>query len=624
MKLHLPKVLVLALLGTTVAVAADLKYNSKSPASTYEIGLGNGTSTLLNTTKGEDGVTITSGQTVGTYVDGKLVCDAIGSVNTSQTNDLIIQRTVDKTWNNWSGKETGDLRITGSGQVAVGGAYKEANDNGVMVTVEYSQLIADKINIAGDGSVVNLKASSVKAYTFTLDSGIAEIHTGSSDFSQGNFYLGVATGVESNLFDIYAPKQAQFYKGLTVNGGALTIGSANGAYVTGGKVHYVAGFGAAGYDAVVISAPEYSCALTQSGGTISVYGDTVAQKNFSITQNGSKEAVMHFSDNLALMGDATISQSNDSASLIIGRLTDERNEGGNTANVTVTQSGAGSIQLASGTSFSKDSTLSINQSGIGEILIGGGIDKSVVGVQNIEPSRSKFTSDKTTYEIEQIGSGTITVASDAVITASEISIAGTLTNNGTINGTEDSVLEIVAGKVENNGTIAMGIYMYDGELTAADGSVFGVITAEMGTITINGEVAINGLLTLGNATMGSTFSGNSTEGQVIVKLANANSGIKATEVNIGSDVVFEIKLNTTLDELAGTEITLVELADGKEIDLSKNTVKVTDINDVTKEITFEDNHHNGTITVTGAIPEPTTATLSLLALAALAARRRRR
>ena len=608
MKLHLPKILVLTLLSSTVAVAADLKYDSSSPASTYDIGLGSDTSTLLNTKKGEAGVTITSGQTVGTYSDGKLVCDAIGSTTTAQTNNLTIQRTVNRSWTNlYSGKETGDLTITGSGQVAIGGKSSDGKS--------FSQLFADNISINGDGSVVNLKASVVKANTFTLDEGIAEIHTGSSDFSQGSFYLGTATGVTTQATDIYAPKQAQFYKNLNVNGGKLTIGSTNGAYVAT-KVHYIAGFGAS---------EGYSCAITQSGGMMSVYGDTLAQKNFSITQNGDKEALMHFSDNLALMGDATISQSNDKASLVIGRLTDERNEGGNSANVTVNQSGAGSIQLASGTSFSKASTLSIDQSGTGNIKIGGGIDKEVVGVENIEASRAKFTSTNTTYSISQTGSGTVTIASDAAITASDISIAGTLENNGTINGTEDSLLEIVGGKVENNGTIAMDIYMEDGELTATDGSNFANITAKEGVITISGTVNITGELILGNATMVSTFSANSTEGKVIVNLLDAKSGINLTDIDnlaLGKDVVFNVMVDSLDDLKANDTLTIFNIESNETVNITQQ-VTATDKNGNEKMLSYT-NNGDGSVTVNAVVPEPTTATLSLLALAALASRRRRK
>ena len=591
-----------------MAVAADLKYDSSSPASTYDIGLGNGTSTLLNTKKGEAGVKITSGQTVGTYSDGKLVCDAIGSTTTAQTNNLTIQRTVNKTLSNlFSGKETGDLTITGSGQVAIGGKSSDGKS--------FSQLFADNISINGDGSVVNLKASVVKANTFTLDEGIAEIHTGSSDFSQGSFYLGAATGVTTQLTDIYAPKQAQFYKNLNVNGGKLTIGSTNGAYVAT-KVHYIAGFGASEGN---------SCAITQSGGMMSVYGDTLAQKNFSITQNGDKEALMHFSDNLALMGDATISQSNDKASLVIGRLTDERNEGGNSANVTVNQSGAGSIQLASGTSFSKASTLSIAQSGTGNIKIGGGIDKEVVGVENIEASRAKFTSTNTTYSISQTGSGTVTIASDAAITASDISIAGTLENNGTINGTEGSLLEIVGGKVENNGTIAMDIYMEDGELTATDGSTFANITAKEGVITISGTVNITGELILGNATMVSTFSANSTEGKVIVNLLDAKSGINLTDIDnlaLGKDVVFNVMVDSLDDLKANETLTIFNIESNETVNITQQ-ITATDKNGNEKMLSYT-NNGDGSVTVNAVVPEPTTATLSLLALAALASRRRRK
>ena len=664
MKLHLPKVLVLALLGTTVAVAADLKYDSQSPASTYEIGLGNDTSTLLNTKKGEAGVTISSGQTVGTYVDGKLVCDAIGSVSTSQTNDLIIQRTVGLFTTR---TETGDLTITGSGQVAVGGAYK--NSSGT--TTAYSRLTAEDITVEGDGSVVNLKASIVKADTLTLKSGKVEIHTGSSDFSQGNAYLGIMSDTA---------KQAQIKKSISISGGNLTIGSTAGAYVNASAKHYVMGFGDVENYTPIFGHDSFK--FQQTGGVVKVYGDTIAQKNFSIIQSGDAKSEMYFSDDLAIMGKATITQSstNKESTLIIGRITDynldKLTEGLKSVNldslgeallkqdiaVSIEQTGAGKIQLASGTDFGLMSgTVSISQSGGGQILIGGGIDKELVGVRDIPESRSEFTSTKTTYSIEQNeNGGTIVLAAGAEITASEVKLnsatgtmyveqgaklnadtitinGGTLVNGyvepvatldveGDINSLSDtmSMLSTVeTGGIKGNVVVKSGEYVEYGNLE-------GLLTIDGGQVTLNEDASVGGIVVNGGKL---AVAGDATTGSITV-----TSGT----IEFDSSTQLTLVENATISIADGVKVVvkmsaedLVKLNNGEDVSITLFDSATSTLEFDNTLITFTDGEQSvdktvtgsatgGAVTVTGSIPEPTTATLSLLALAALASRRRRK
>ena len=198
-----------------------------------------------------------------------------------------------------------------------------------------------------------------------------------------------------------------------------------------------------------------------------------------------------------------------------------------------------------------------------------------------------------------------------------------LTNTeGTISGVDDnSLLEIVGGKVENSGTISMNIAMESGELTATDGSAFASIAATVGVINIEGNVTIEGGLQLGNATMVSLYTNTSTEGLLIVNLLDTNSGINiedASMLTIGDNVVFNVNVNS-FDDLNNV-LTIFSNEDKEHIDITQ-TITVTDKNNNIMEVTYTD---NGDGSVTLSIPEPTTATLSLLALAGLAARRRRK
>ena len=216
---------------------------------------------------------------------------------------------------------------------------------------------------------------------------------------------------------------------------------------------------------------------------------------------------------------------------------------------------------------------------------------------------------------------------NATLTANKITLeADTILTNtkGTINGIDDnSLLEIVGGKVENSGTISMNIAMESGELTATDGSAFAGITATMGVINIEGNVTIKGGLELGKATMVSLYTNTSTEGLLIVNLLDATSGINIENVDmlaVGDNVVFNVAVDSFDDLNSNNVLTIFSTENEEHIDITQ-TITVTDKNNNIMAVTYTD---NGDGSVTLSIPEPTTATLSLLALAGLAARRRRK
>lgn len=216
---------------------------------------------------------------------------------------------------------------------------------------------------------------------------------------------------------------------------------------------------------------------------------------------------------------------------------------------------------------------------------------------------------------------------NATLTANKITLETDtmLTNTkGTINGVDDnSLLEIVGGKVENSGTISMNIAMESGELTATDGSAFASITATMGVINIEGNVTIEGGLELGKATMVSLYTNTSTEGLLIVNILDSTSGINIKDTNmlaVGDNVVFNVNVNSFEDLNSNNVLTIFSTENEEHIDITQ-TITVTDKNNNIMAVTYTD---NGDGSVTLSIPEPTTATLSLLALAGLAARRRRK
>ena len=131
------------------------------------------------------------------------------------------------------------------------------------------------------------------------------------------------------------------------------------------------------------------------------------------------------------------------------------------------------------------------------------------------------------------------------------------------------------------------------------------VTMNGGTLDILSDVS-TGALTLTGGTL--NFSGVYT------------IDLGGEELILGDNVAITLSVDS-LDDMDIEGITLFE-----------NTGAVTGLEELT--VTFEDatgskktasvSYNNGSLVTSAAVPEPTTATLSLLALAGLAARRRRR
>ncbi len=200
----------------------------------------------------------------------------------------------------------------------------------------------------------------------------------------------------------------------------------------------------------------------------------------------------------------------------------------------------------------------------------GGSKKAVINAKQIE-----------------VNSGTLTVAEDAELS----------TNSITLNG----------GKLVNSGSIESTINMTGGTLVAEAGSAIAGINATGGDIQVGGDFSMTGDLVLGGDAELIFADADYTIdlGEYDVEFSG-NSSIALT---LGDADISDVVLFTGAkeDNYSGYEVTLLD-AQGN----STGTVKLK-------------YNEDGTVTLgTAAVPEPTTATLSLLALAALATRRRRK
>ena len=173
----------------------------------------------------------------------------------------------------------------------------------------------------------------------------------------------------------------------------------------------------------------------------------------------------------------------------------------------------------------------------------------------------------------------------------------------------DRLIIEAAGTLENAGTIEMYTVVNGGEFIMVDGAVAESLTSTSGTVNLSGNVTFTGDVEIGGTTrltfdLGSTMNLDGhvftfTAGTIYVEIGDL------ANVDAASDVLFT---------LGYTEAEALQFAEGTMIQLVQNGVNYGEA--VNLQV--------GTNVATRLIPEPATATLSLLALMGLAARRRRK
>ena len=634
MKLHLPKNLLMAMLMTAISATVYAETESAEILETTEnqeyieeegepillsadgqrdIGKAKlDALILLPKTTGKGDLTIGQDETMGIYdSNGKLITSGFGTHTDSSpnesatiTNNVKVGSLLSSTYN---------LTLNANAVVALGGEYQS----------QYIGLTAKNVTVNNTATLIagRLEAASLTA----TGASTVNLHTGGS----GPGYRGGNT-IGNNSYD----KQTKIDGAITVKDGAsVTIGVDNGQ---NGNNSYNEQFlnvlgGTITQDSSKVIDEQTNATLSEKS-TLAIKGRTYISGKLDIDQSGGDMEI-------ALWHRNPVAGSTGNVPSIL-RL-------GQSSGNTITQTTAGSMkigQIACGENGNSNSQIAIEQQGSGTIELVNGVAFStkdansystIKQTNTINKGTIKLNGDFTsaTFNITQDGNSNKELNGNIVLNgkmkAHEIKVGGNMevnVNSELGYAAEDSLLTIVGqGHLKNSGKINMDIYMEDGELTATDGSTFANITAREGVITISGTVNITGELILGNATMVSTFSANSTEGKVVVNLLDAKSGISMTDIKnlaLGDDVVFNVMVDS-LDELdANDTLTIFNLKENETVKISQQ-ITVTDKDGNEKVVTYTDKG-NGSVTVNAVVPEPTTATLSLLALAALAARRRRK
>ena len=575
--------------------------------------------------------------------------------------------------------KVGTLEVFGSSTVSLGGQYKVISDAsllGIDISPilgddydEYTGLTADSVLVNGSGA--SLSSWNATIGSLTVKAGTVDLHT-AGDSGYGNKHFTV--------WDAKDSKQVSIRTGLTVDGGTVTIGKSGGTYLQSafGTLTYTGDTWVDGTLVSVESAEVHAAQITQTAGTLKVQGDSVSVDGLHINQTGGTMSISNGAyHDLADYGDSVISQNSlTNATLNIGTIRaynsqyyaikNKLQENGVSVelspSVELSHSGNGTINM-SGVDFTAEIGSSTQVSTItqadhvdevtgtvtattGTINLAGAYEGATFDItQSAARGTISLRGTITAGKVNQTG-GPLSVKSSGTMTVDSMSVGGTVTNDGTIEGqitvnggtlvnkgligqapmnpsseegadvaalstTDDMLVTIASGEVQNYSTITQDISVKGGTLTLEQGAQVLGVALEAGNINVIGSNVTTGALTLNGGTI--TFM----EGATITLADGANVTIDGATivVKVSDAALADLKngaqytlFNTTSDVTAieGTTMTFVATGSGEHVEAVVS------------------HEGAGNLSITTIVPEPTTATLSLLALAALAARRRRK
>ncbi len=455
MKLHLPKMLRVALLSAMVSMAA---YNAYAEDTKLE---------NASTTKTLDSLTVSGTDRVG-YIDSS---DNLYTKfnNNTRTQNLTIN---------------GDMTIAGNGHVAVGGGNADGGSAAYLKVTNGTLTVKDNAQL--DALGCQIKDLVIEGGTVRLDT------TSTSYCGSGN-----------SSYNASSNKQSTITNSLTISGGELYMGAYNGAYVTKGLTSYHCSAGFKG-------------TINQTGGLMSVRTDAAFNGAATINQTGTAESTMYFTEQMEIGTSLTINQSNDNATLGLGRLTGSSTF--SSKKVIINQSGKGTIKLTQGAHFGKGSTIAINQTGDGTIDFCDWYTTTELAEadrQNYRESvRRPYTNQNATYTIEQSGKGTINLDSKAAVNADSVSVGegAKLNVQGTLT-TEELTLSSGA-KLDNTGTLTVGSGTAGakGSLTVtSDGVLNAILDGTNAAINVGASAADTDTVTSWTMASGSVFGIGFTE-----------------------------------------------------------------------------------------------------------------
>ena len=515
---------------------------------------------------------------------------------------------------------------------------EELNINGGTVTV-------------GHGSYIDYTNSSA-ASTQNPETDYHTITAFGSFSYEGNPTIvgSTVTGVSS--YEINSSQINQTDGTLIVRGKSLSIGGLN-INQSGGNLeiskdtyHFLADYG--------------DSTIEQSGGTMTLgclkafntYYDSVVQ---SLEENGQKAEI---NPSVAII------QTGEGVMNLNGvKFTNQKTGAASTEKSTIAQSGKGTINL---NGVYEGATFDITQSGQGGTINVNGslsaqnVNQSNGGTINVSDSAileaTEVNAGQVKIEGAALSGGSISTVENKVTIAGDLAAADVTVNGGELRNEGHMVVSghIVlkeGSSLVNKGTIsassAYALMMTDEQAAEMlNVGVTDLIVVEAGATLDNleGNIEASVLVQGGTVTLatGSTQDITMESGEIFVtgQVETGSLTLKGGTINFSEGASVELRDGDMLDLNGATIVINVEdvsnMVDSTIVNLFNTTdesaisnlagtkVQFVDQNNATVSGTITGTVENGGGSMTVLLPEPTTATLSLLALAGLAMRRRRK
>ncbi len=589
MKLHLPKSLHVAVLSAIVvagAQAGELK-NIAAEGSTdakWDIGVGVPDRSVLSdsykiTTNYVtiDSLTLDGSDTLGIYdTEGQLVHNVVNANGylVAPGNGKTLSVFGSGVWNKGDDTYTenapftntlivnGKLHIKDNAQMALGGQYKRNSGYDMYMGVKADELVVD-----GTGEGVHLEATVGKFRLLTMNSGNVYIHHDTT------YNSGTSSSSFQDPSDRYTTfKSPHITEKLTVNGGNLYIGRS-----------------------------ESSTNIKDPGGShiVNYFDGSIYQTN----------------GNLVIMGktmlSASVEQEGGSMSMAVGNLLRLNNSKGSS----FIQKGSGTMSLGEmvyGSTGTGNAKLTLSQEGDGTISMRGARFKT--NTSNVNTNASSITQngagtinmsgsyENVLFNINQNGKGAVlnlSLNTSTVMSGTPVNSASLAANNLTVN--THSTLNIKSGLLDVKNKLIFNIDTPD-QTTAAIVMAGGDINVQ--NIANAVEFNLSDAVITDMMTDAMAYTRETGE-ELFTYTIDLVSGLNATDKGEFVALMDSGKLEWSLElpTVYGGPITMTELVDSG-LQWSGDTLQIQ--------------------TTWKSTPEPTTATLSILALAALATRRRRR
>lgn len=573
MKLHLPKLLraavIAAVCGAGITQAAELTYTTDTDGNRlYDVGEAGTTRPSSNKTTHQGNLTLNNRDTLGIYDNNQLVTTELGSYIDGTKTDIYT--------NNLS--VSGDITLNDNSKIVLGGQYKITSSK----IDEFTGIFANSVAVNDSATLIAGK-SDISNLTATGNATVLLHNTGYNNYTGGN----TLNDILGLVFFWDTSKVSEISGTITVKDKAqVVIGVDNGQDPTSKTNHWLNSIGGS---------------ITQSSATgteqslLQLKGKTYFTGNLNIQQSGGKMEIGLLSrDNtkslvfLGGSGNNVINQTGD-ATLKIGKMISAVSGSARARQLTITQSGIGTITLDNGVEFktaNASTASSITQSGGGTVNLTGDFSSAVFNV-DLTDGTLVLTSSGTKLRgytmtlasgVQLDNNGKLTVGKGAEGTTGVLNVTTGGTLNLTLDGTNAA---INVGAASTDTKTVTGWEM-------AEGSTLGIGLTEsgLGKTTIS---AIDGSdkkkIVVTDALVATVEDGSD------VNLANFKCEYAIGDIN-GSDVsqwqmesegTSLMKDSETGDIVLGTTLIYtpwIEITDGVERDAD---IKDTYVNETTPE-----------------------------------------